>query len=415
MEQIPWLCASRYKILDEVGIVLNSIFGFMTANFDIINARVPGYKELQVLAVREGKIAQIAAVGGGNGDRQLDSESILDVNGDWISLGGADLQINGALGLAFPEITTADREKLDRICQFLWQEGVDFFLPTVVTTSLENIHRSLAIFADFTPSEESARPLGVHLEGPCLNPEKRGAHPQEYLRPLQLADMQEILGEFAHVVKVITLAPELDPTGEAIPYLRARVIMVSLGHSQATLEQANVAFDRGATMVTHAFNAMPGLHHRNPGLLGAAMVNSRVYCGLIADGIHVCPTMVDIFLRSNFDRTFLVSDALAPLGLPEGLYPWDDRQIKVTAGTARLLNGTLSGTTLSLLAGVQNLVRWGICDLGDAIALATEHPRQALGLPGISVDRPAHLLRWSADPSTGTVTWTRIDTGSMQS
>ena len=380
----------------------------MTANFDIINARVPGYNELQVLVVREGKIAQIATAGEGSGDRQSSSVSILDVNGDWISLGGADLQINGALGLAFPEITTTDLEKLDRICQFLWQEGVDFFLPTLVTTSLENIHRALEIFADFSPSEDSARPLGVHLEGPCLNPEKRGAHPEEYLRSLQLADIKEILGEFAHVVKVITLAPELDPTGEVIPYLRSRGITVSLGHSQATLEQANVAFDRGATMVTHAFNAMPGLHHRNPGLLGAAMVDSRVHCGLIADGIHVCPTMVDIFLRSNCDRTFLVSDALAPLGLPDGLYPWDDRQIEVTGGTARLLNGTLSGTTLSLFAGVQNLVRWGICDLGDAIALATEHPRQALGLPGISVDRPANLLRWSEDSSTGSVTWHRI-------
>ncbi|MDJ1183503.1 N-acetylglucosamine-6-phosphate deacetylase [Roseofilum casamattae] len=380
----------------------------MTADFDIINARVPGYDGLQVLAVRDGKIERICAVGGANGDRPLSSESVLDVNGDWISLGGADLQINGALGLAFPEITTADLENFDRICQFLWQEGVDFFLPTLVTTSIENIHRSLEIFADFTPSEPSARPLGVHLEGPCLNPEKRGAHPQEYLRPLQLADMKEILGEFASVVKVITLAPELDPTGDVIPYLRSRGITVSLGHSQATLAQANVAFEQGATMVTHAFNAMPGLHHRTPGLLGAATVNSRVYCGLIADGIHVCPTMVDIFLRSNFERTFLVSDALAPLGLPDGLYPWDDRQIEVTEGTARLLDGTLSGTTLSLLAGVQNLVQWGICDLGKAIALATEHPRQALGLSGIAVDRPANLLRWSEDRSTRTVTWRRI-------
>jgi N-acetylglucosamine-6-phosphate deacetylase len=116
-------------------------------------------------------------------------------------------------------------------------------------------------------------------------------------------------------------------------------------------------------MVTHAFNAMPSLHHRQPGLLGAAIINSDVYCGLIADGNHVCPMMLEIILKaSNYEQgVFLVSDALAPIGLVEGVYPWDEREITVTQGTARLADGTLSGTTLPLLVGVQNLVKWG-CD-----------------------------------------------------
>ncbi|MDJ1176972.1 N-acetylglucosamine-6-phosphate deacetylase [Roseofilum capinflatum] len=376
----------------------------MNSNLDIINAHLPGYEDKQNIIIRDGQIQAILPTQG----QQTGDRPILDVQGDWISLAGIDLQINGALGLAFPEITRADREKLTQICQFLWQQGVSSFLPTLVTTSLENIHRSLKIFTEFSPPQNSAKPLGIHLEGPCLNPEKRGAHPSEYLLPLTLDKMKQVLGDYAAVVKVITLAPELDPTGEVIPYLTSLGITVSLGHSQATCEQAKFAFAQGATMVTHAFNAMPGLHHRDPGLLGAALVNPQVYCGLIADGIHVCPTMIDLVLRANSKNMFLVSDALSPLGLPDGIYPWDNRQIEVRQGTARLLNGTLSGTTLPLFSGVENLVRWGICELGEAIGLATEIPRKALQIPGLSADQPADLVRWSWDEEEQRLSWERL-------
>lgn len=376
----------------------------MNPNLNIINAHLPGYEDKQNIVIREGKIQAILPTQ----TQQSSDQPILDVQGDWISLAGIDLQINGALGLAFPEITSADQEKLNQICHLLWQQGVSYFLPTLVTTSIENIHRSLKIFAEFSPPQNSAQPLGIHLEGPCLNPEKRGAHPSEYLLPLTVENMKQILGDYAEVVKVITLAPELDPTGEVIPYLTSLGITVSLGHSQATFEQGKFAFEQGATMVTHAFNAMPSLHHRDPGLLGAALVNSQVYCGLIADGVHVCPTMIDIVLRANSHNIFLVSDALAPLGLTDGIYPWDNREIEVKQGTARLLNGTLSGTTLPLLAGVDNLVRWGMAQLGEAIALATETPRKALGMPGISAEQPADLVRWCWDGEEQRLSWERL-------
>ncbi|MBP0007888.1 MULTISPECIES: N-acetylglucosamine-6-phosphate deacetylase [unclassified Roseofilum] len=378
----------------------------MNPNLNIINAHLPGYQERQTLVIREGQIQAILPTQ----DQHTRDQPILDVQGDWISLAGIDLQINGALGLAFPEITSADEEKLNQICQLLWQQGVSYFLPTLVTTSIENIHRSLKVLSQFSPSKNAAKPLGIHLEGPCLNQEKRGAHPWEYLLPLTLENIKQVLGDYAEVVKVITLAPELDPTGEVISYLTSLGITVSLGHSQATLEQAKLAFAQGATMVTHAFNAMPSLHHRDPGLLGAALVNPKIYCGLIADGIHVCPTMIDLVLRANYKNIFLVSDALAPLGLPDGIYPWDSRNIEVKQGTARLLDGTLSGTTLPLFAGVENLVRWGVCELGEAIELATEIPRKALGMPGISVGQPADLLRWSWNELEQRLTWERLET-----
>lgn len=381
-------------------------------NVDIINARVLGYPDLQRLWINQaGIIEQILPMGKVFGRSPTENIKSIDVAGDWISLGGVDLQINGALGLAFPDLQSSNSHVLGKICQFLWDVGVDGFLPTLVTTAVENIQRSLAVIADFISQPTTgAQILGVHLEGPCLNYQKRGAHPAEYLLPLTIDNINSVLGKYAHIVKVITLAPELDSTGEVIPYLRSLGITVSLGHSQATVAQAQQAFALGATMVTHAFNAMPPLHHRQPGLLGAAITHPGVMCGFIADGEHVSPVMLQILLRASLEQQglFLVSDALAPLGLPDGVYPWDNRQITVTNGTARLPDGTLSGTTLPLLVGVQNLVEWGICDVESAIALATDAPRKAIGLPGISPQQRANLLRWHGDAQTKELTWQRI-------
>lgn len=387
----------------------------ITFPVDIINAHVPGCAGLQRICIAQGKISWILPMNAVFKRVPPPDLQVLDVAGDWISLGGVDLQINGALGLAFTDLQPHDVVKLQEISELLWQQGVDAFLPTLVTTSVENIQRSLAVIADFIQKQTSfsqltAQVLGVHLEGPFLNPQKRGAHPAEYILPLNIEQIKRVLG-YAAIVKVITLAPELDATEQAIPYLRSLGITISLGHSQATATQAERAFDLGATMVTHAFNAMPGLHHREPGLLGSALIHPDVKCGLIADGQHICPTMIQLLLRAGCyeQGIFLVSDALAPLGLPDGLYPWDTRQIEVKNGTARLPDGTLSGTTLPLLVGVQNLVRWRISDVETAIALATVAPRQAIGLPAELLGTfSTQLLRWHLDESTKELTWQRL-------
>jgi N-acetylglucosamine-6-phosphate deacetylase len=376
----------------------------------IINAQVPGFQGEQQIDIQQGVIRAIAPR---SSSTPPSDRPILDVASDWVSLGGVDLQINGALGLPFPELDAANADQLPGICQYLWDQGVDGFLPTIVTTSVANIRRSLAILADYiaTPSPPAhARILGVHLEGPFLNPQKRGAHPQEHLLPLTLDQVRRVIGDHADIIKVMTVAPELDETDQVIPYVRSLGITVSLGHSLATATQAQRAFAQGATMITHAFNAMPPLHHRDPGLLGAAITDPNVHYGLIADGQHVAPLMIEILLRaSQYDQgVFLVSDALSPLGLPDGSYPWDSRSIEVKQGTARLPDGTLSGTTWPLLVGVQNLVKWKICDVGPAIALATLAPRAAIGLSSTYIHQPASLLRWHHHPD-GNLTWARLD------
>jgi N-acetylglucosamine-6-phosphate deacetylase len=211
----------------------------MSPNLDIINARVPGYQGLQQISVDEqGVIACIEPMDSHLSIGVADDSSLMDMAGDWVSLGGVDLQINGGLGLAFTDLNLENKYTLKEICQYLWNQGVDAFLPTLVTTSVENIQRSLGAIAEFVAShpplrkggqEDVAQILGVHLEGPFLNPQKRGAHPAEYLLPLTLDQVKRVLGDYAHVVKVMTLAPELDTTGEVIPFLRSLGITVSLG------------------------------------------------------------------------------------------------------------------------------------------------------------------------------------------
>ena len=333
----------------------------------------------------------------------------------WISQGGIDIQINGALGLAFPEVQSKDIETIKKIGYFLWDQGIDGYLPTIVTTSIDKIHNALGVFEEVIHWQKNslftgAKILGIHLEGPFLNPEKKGAHPKEHLLPLSNQKLEIVLDKFANIIKVITLAPELEQNNQVIPYLKSLGIIVSLGHSQATDEEAKVAFAQGASMVTHAYNAMPPLNHRQPGLLAQAILNKSVYCGVIADGIHVCPSMIDILLRaSDYDHgVFLVSDALAPLGLEDGIYPWDDRYIEIKSGTARLADGVLSGTTVPLLQGVQNLIDWGICSIPIGISLATRAPRIALGMPHQikEGDYSSNLLYWQE--KDGKLIWQRI-------
>ena len=327
-----------------------------------------------------------------------------------------DLQVNGFAGVDFNDADLS-ADAFESALAAMAATGVVQCLPTLITATEAELHaRFAALDAAVAQAPRGAAMVpGYHLEGPFLNPSKRGAHPQEHLLPLTLDHVQRVLGNYSHLVKIMTLAPELDPTGSVISHLTKLGMIVSLGHSQATAAQAEQAFNQGAKMVTHAFNAMPSLHHREPGLLGAAFIHPGVQLGLIADGQHVSPLMVKLLLRMSGRETtdfplFLVSDALSPLGLPDGVYPWDEREIEVKQGTARLADGTLAGTTLPLLTGVQNLVQWNCCGVEDAIALATLAPRQALGLSSLIGESAFQLLRWRVDSSAAiqTLSWQRL-------
>jgi N-acetylglucosamine-6-phosphate deacetylase len=334
-----------------------------------------------------------------------------DWHGDWLSPAGVDLQINGGLGLAFPELTPADLPQLEALLELLWRDGVEAICPTLVTCGVAPLRQALAVLAEARAAHRPGRCqlLGAHLEGPFLEPSRRGAHPAQHLAAPSLAALLQRIDGFESDIDLVTLAPELEGAGAVITALAERGIVVSLGHSAATEAQSHAAFAAGVTMLTHAFNAMPDMHRRAPGPVAAAALRGDVAIGLIADGVHVAPTMAVLLQRLAPDQVVLVSDALAPYGLGEGQHRWDERLLIVADGSCRLADGTLAGVTLPLLEGVRRLAQW-TAEPARAIAAATVLPRRVLGddrsLDQMLVGMPlAETLRWREGP-TG-LSWQR--------
>jgi N-acetylglucosamine-6-phosphate deacetylase len=320
--------------------------------------------------------------------------------GDWLSPMGVDLQINGGLGLAFTELRSADLPRLAELQRLLWSDGVEAICPTLVTCGIAPLQQALEVLAEARQrtGPQQCHLLGAHLEGPFLAHERRGAHPAQHLATPSVAALQERIGGFEADIALMTLAPELQGASEVITALKSLRVVASLGHSAATEEQAAEAFAHGLGMVTHAFNAMGGLQHRNPGPLAAALRRGDVALGLIADGVHVAPSMAVLLLQWAPEQVVLVSDALAPYGLADGEHRWDERLLIVADGSCRLEDGTLAGVTLPLLAGVSRLAGWG-ADPGRAIAAATVLPRRVLGdqrsPETLLLDQPlGAALRW---------------------
>ena len=332
---------------------------------------------------------------------QADAQQALeDWNGDWLSPRGVDLQINGGLGLAFPELSAADLPRLEELLDLLWRDGVEAIAPTLVTCGIAPLRQALAVLRQARRQHrpDQCRLLGAHLEGPFLAEARRGAHPREHLANPNLKALDERIGGFETEVALVTLAPELEGASAVIERLRALGISVALGHSAANAEQASAGFDQGVAMLTHAFNAMPGMHHRAPGPLGEACRRGGIAIGLIADGVHVNPTMAVLLQRLAPEQTVLVSDALAPYGLADGKHRWDERVLLVKNGTCRLEDGTLAGVTLPQLEGVKRLARWSEAP-SAAIWSATVAPRRvingATGSINALMGRPlTQLLRW---------------------
>ena len=327
-----------------------------------------------------------------------------DWQGDWLSPAGIDLQINGGLGLPFPELSEAQLPRLLELLELLWRDGVEAIAPTLVTCGVAPLRQALAVLAEARRQHRPGRCrlLGAHLEGPFLAHERRGAHPAEHLCAPSLEALHQRIDGFEDSIALVTLAPELEGAEAVIERLNALGVVVSLGHSAASEGQARRAYGQGVRMLTHTFNAMPGLHHRAPGPVGALLGSPPVALGLIADGVHVAPAMAALLQRLHPQQVVLVSDALAPYGLPPGTYPWDERSIAVADGTCRLEDGTLAGTTLTLLDGVVRLASWTGA-VGAAIRSATVLPRQVLGdqrlltqqLLGVKFQ---HTLRWHQSP-----------------
>lgn len=305
----------------------------------------------------------------------------IDLGGAALGPGLIDLHTHGADGVDWME----GGEALARMARFHARHGVTGFVPTTATASWEAIEAAIdSVRAAIAAPPEGARVLGVHLEGPFLSPERLGAQSPEHCVPPTPESLSRLIQWVEGMPCIVTLAPEVAGGMEALRAFVAAGAVVSLGHSVCSVEQAQAAFDAGATQVTHLFNAMPPMHHRKPGLVGAALTAAGVRVELIADGVHLHPATVRLALAAKgVDEVLLVTDSMAATGCADGEYVLGPMQVIVKAGEARLPSGALAGSTLTLERAVWNVARWTDVGLGGAWQMASLNPARQLGLDAL--------------------------------
>lgn len=311
-----------------------------------------------------------------------------------VSPGMIDLQVNGANGFE----VFGGAGSIDAISRWTLESGVTAWLPTVVSADALLYPR---VFEAWTTidQEAGAIPLGLHLEGPFLSPARKGAHQLRYIEAASDELFERWLDEPS--IRLVTLAPEREGATERIEALARRGIVVSLGHSDATYEQFLAGADAGATKATHLFNAMSAIHHREPGAMAAAMMDDRVVCGLIPDGVHSHPAMVRMAIRTKGpDGIAIVSDMMAATGLGPGIYPLGGQPVTVSETTAQLADGTLAGSVLTMDQAIRNLVTWGGVSPAQALHMATAVSARLLGdatRGRLVTGARADLTLWSSD------------------
>lgn len=327
------------------------------------------------LLVEDGLIAAVHASAPWGVEHEPDV-LVVDATGLIVTPGWIDMQLNGGFGNDFTDTPECIWEVAAQLPRF----GVTAFLPTIITSPPEKIEAALdVIHKGPPPGWKGAIPLGLHLEGPFLNPQKKGAHNPAHLRLPDMEMARDWVPE--NGVRLVTLAPELPGAFELIQYLRRHGVIVGAGHSMATYNEALVAFEAGVIYGTHLFNAMPPLAHREPGLAGALLVNPEATVGLIADGIHTHPAMVAMAWRcKGSDRITLVTDGMAALGMPPGRYRLGDVDVIVGHDSARLADGTLAGSIATPDIALRNIQRFTGCSLRDALETLTSTPASLLGL-----------------------------------
>lgn len=324
--------------------------------------------------------------------------------------GFVDLQVNGYRGVDLSAAAPADGPGWAAVVRRLPETGTTAFLPTFVTGPVHKLATALrgtrALAAELPPG---ARVLGVHLEGPFISSRRRGAHDPEWIiDPLPEA-VDELIDAGSGVLRMVTLAPERQDAIAAIGRLTDAGVCVSVGHSDATSEQVAAAVDAGARMVTHLFNAQSPMHHRAPGVVGQALADARLTCGLIADLHHVAAVVCRVAFASAPGRIAIVTDAAACAGMPPGRYQLGGQPIVLPDGDGAppvRADGTLAGSALRMDVGVANMVAVGV-DLVTAVTAATRIPADLIGRPDLGRIAPgaAADLAWLGNDLRIRATW----------
>ncbi len=325
---------------------------------------------------------------------------IVDCGGDYLAPGTIDLHIHGADG-AMVEDATPDA--IATVARALPQYGTTGFLATFAASPLETIRRGYRAVRAVRDRPDGARLFGMHLEGPYLNPARAGAQPAEAMRTPDAEEVRRLMDDADGLVKLVTLAPELPNALDVVRLLRSRGILVAAGHTDATADETAAGIDAGITHATHLFNAMRGIHHRDPGAAGTLLVDDRVTCEVICDGHHLAADVVRLILRTKpMERLVLVTDAVAPLGFPDGECDLFGVRCLVRDGAVRLCDGgNLAGSVLSMDAALRHLATWEpAVPLHQLWAYAARNPADELGLEQygrIALGCAADLVRYTPD------------------
>ncbi len=364
----------------------------------IENSRVwqeDGFVSGRTLVLDDGLIVGLlpeADLGRLPGDRRVDGR------GAYALPGFIDLHIHGSMGV---DVMDGSLMSLRSLCDFLIRGGVTSFLSTTMTDSAARINAALSVMRTF--AEQPGTPFqGVHIEGPYLNPAYRGSQPAAHLREPKPEEYRPWLK--TGLVKMITLAPEIAGGEVLMREALAHGAVVSVGHSGADYEAATRYFAAGARQVTHTFNGMPGIHHRQPGIFIAALENPDVTFQIIPDGIHVHPAVVRMLLRLvGIERVVVITDAMVATGLGDGEYALGDVAVTVHNGQARTPSGGLAGSTLTISQALRNMMRFCDLTLEEAIPMLTRVPARSLGMypqkGSLEAGTDADIILW--DPQQG--------------
>ena len=348
-------------------IIIN---GTIFTPFHLVNGKA--------IIVEKGKIIEIINEEELN-TAALTGAEVIEGKDKFIVPGYIDMHVHGGGG---SDVMDGDYEAINQIAIAHSHFGTTSFLPTTMTMSKDKIIRSLrSICEAVKKGTAGAEILGIHMEGPYINPEKKGAQREEDIKKISLGEFLEFNQASGNLIRLVTIAPEMPGAIDFIKYLYKQKIIVSVGHSNATYAQVQAGIQAGLSHVTHTFNAMRGLYHREPGVVGAALTSPELTVEVIADGIHIHPIVLKILTKiKEGEKIVLITDAMRAAGLKEGTYDLGGQEVIVTKGQARLKDGTLAGSVLTMDKAVKNMASKVGVSLPKAIQMASFNPARSIGI-----------------------------------
>lgn len=318
----------------------------------------------------------------------------IDGQGNYLSPGFIDIHNHGNSGYDIMDGTVL---ALDKIGEYHISNGVTSYLGTIITSSYEDIIKATKNIVDYENKNEKSNIIGIHLEGPFFNVGKKGAQPEKYIKEPNRDYISSIIDASKGRLKMVSLAPELDGSIGLIRFIKREGIAIAMGHSNATYDEAKLAIDNGTNIATHLYNGMRGFDHREPGIVGAALMDDRVYCEVIYDRFHLHDMAVELALKvKGYDKIVLVSDAMMATGLEDGKYVLGGQEVFVSDGKPRLKSGNIAGSTLNLQKAVHNMVKYLQVPINIAVKMASLNPARAINmdkdLGSIEIGKRADLI-----------------------